>query len=40
MRQIRKFEQRYGIYVDANKNMTKIRDLAFFRLNGKDLKGA
>jgi len=32
MEQIRKLEKHYSIYVDGNKNMTKMRDLAFWEL--------
>lgn len=32
MNQIRKLEKHYSIYVDGNKNMTKMRDLAFWEL--------
>ena len=32
MDQIRRLEKHFSIYVDGNKNMTKMRDLAFFEL--------
>jgi DNA phosphorothioation-dependent restriction protein DptH len=32
MNQIRKLEKHFSIYVDGNKNMTKMRDLAFWEL--------
>lgn len=32
MEQIRKLEKHYSVYVDGNKNMTKMRDLAFWEL--------
>jgi len=32
MTKIRKLEKHFSIYVDGNKNMTKMRDLAFFEL--------
>ena len=32
MEQIRKLEKHFSIYVDGNKNMTKMRDLAFWEL--------
>jgi len=36
MNQIRKLEKHFSIYVDGNKNMTKMRDLAFFELLNKE----
>lgn len=36
MEQIRKLEKHYSVYVDGNKNMTKMRDLAFWELNKGD----
>jgi len=32
MEQIRKLEKHFSVYVDGNKNMTKMRDLAFWEL--------
>ncbi len=32
MEQMRKLEKHFNIYVDGNKNMVKMRDLAFFEL--------
>ena len=36
MEQIRKLEKHFSIYVDGNKNMVKMRDLAFFELQEKE----
>lgn len=32
MEQIRKLEKHYSVYVDTNKNMTKMRDLLLLAL--------
>ena len=37
MEQIRKLEKHYSVYVDANKNMTKMRDLAFWELHKENI---
>lgn len=36
MEQIRKLEKHYSVYVDGNKNMVKMRDLAFWELQKDD----
>ena len=35
MEQIRRLEKHFSIYVDGNKNMVKMRDLAFWELNNE-----
>ncbi len=36
MNQIRKLEKHFSIFVDGNKNMVKMRDLAFWELKHEE----